>query len=145
MIAEIPREKNFDLPEGRFKAHISNLTPQIKQAGSGPQDWVRISFGVTVPRLSERYDTMAGRNFKWDFNPGSDLRNFLSGLLGKEWFAQRSGQNVCFDSLVGMECEVELEHKQGEGYDKPLVLVTNIRPASSSIKPEKEVAEKGKD
>ena len=130
--ANIPREVTFDLPEGQYRASISGLKPYTKQSGRGPQDWIRILFDVHVPVLSEKFGTMAGRSFKLDLNPGSELRNWLTGLLGKEFFKERSGQQVSLDSLLNTKCELELEHVYGKGYEKPLVVVSSIRPASSS-------------
>src|SRR5665213_154121 len=114
--ADIPKDTTFDLPEGTFEAQVTNLKPQIKQSASGTQDWIRFIFGVTVPGLSDKFITMAGRNFKLDLAQGSELRNWLTDLLGKEFFRNRSGQQVSFDSLVGMKCYVELEHFQGRGF-----------------------------
>ena len=129
--ADIPRETSFELPEGRFRAQISGLKPFIKQAGQGPQDWIRIHFEVHIPGLSERVDTRAARSFKLDLHPGSEFRNWLTGLLGKEYFRERSGQQISLDSLLNTECEVELEHFYGKGYEKPLVVVASIRPVPS--------------
>jgi len=144
IIAEIPREVTFDLPQGRYRAKISGLKPSIKQAGQGPQNWIKIQFDVQIPGMSERIDTRAGRPFKLEFNPGSELRNWLSGLLGKEFFRERSGQQVSLDWLLNTECEVELEHFYGKGYDKPLVVVASIHPVSGS-RPATLTVPKGKD
>jgi hypothetical protein len=130
--ADIPREVSFELPEGRYWGHISGLRPFIRQAGQGPQDWIRIHFDLHIPGLSERVDTRAARNFKLDLNPGSEFRNWLTGLLGKEYFKERSGQQVSLDCLLNTECEVELEHFYGKGYEKPLVVVASIRPVHSA-------------
>ena len=130
--ADIPREVSFELPEGQYRAHISGLKPFTKQSGRGPQDWIRMHFDVHIPGLSETVDTRAARSFKLDLHPGSEFRNWLSGLLGKEFFKERSGQQMSLDSLVNTECEVELEHFYGEGYEKPLVVVASIRPVRSS-------------
>ena len=113
---EIPKETSFDLPEGCYKSQVSGVRPIIKQTSRGSQDWVRVLFDVQVPGLSERLEAMAGRNFKLDVNPGSDLRNFLVGLLGQQFFADRSGQKVDLESLVGKECEIQLEHYWGKDF-----------------------------
>jgi hypothetical protein len=128
--ADIPREVSFELPEGRYRASISNLKPFVKQVARGAQNWLRVLFEVNIPGLSERVNTMAGRSFKLDLNPGSELRNWLTGLLGKEYFTRRSGQQVNLDSLLETRCEVELEHFYGNGYEKPLVVVAKLRPAA---------------
>ena len=130
--ANIPREVTFELPEGRYRATFSGIRPLIKQANQGAHEWIRMLFEVHIPGLSEQYDACAGRNFKLDLNPGSDLRNWLTGLLGKDFFRDRSGQQMNLDSLLGTECEVELKHFYGKGYDKPLVVVAGIHPVRSS-------------
>jgi len=130
--ADIPRETSFELPEGRYRANISGLKPFTKQAGRGPQDWIKIYFEVHIPGLSERFDTRAWRSFKLSLTPGSELRNWLAGLLGQDYFKERSGQQMSLDSLLNTECEVELEHFYGQGYEKPLVVVASIRPPHSA-------------
>ncbi len=135
--ATIPRDTNYDLPEGGYRARVSGLRPFIKQAGQGPQDWIRIFFEVHIPGLSEKLDARAARNFKLDLSPGSELRNWLTGLLGKEYFKERSGQEVSLDSLIGTECEVELEHywgkdNWGKDYNKPHVNVARVHPLTST-------------
>ena len=142
--ADIPREVSFELPEGRYRACISNLKPFVKQVAQGAQDWLRFLFEVHIPGLSERVNTMAGRSFKLDLNPGSELRNWLTGLLGKQYFTQHSGQQVNLDSLLERECEVDLEHFYGKGYDKPLVVVAKLHPVISKG-PEIQRVEEGKD
>jgi hypothetical protein len=132
LIVDIPKEATFNLPEGRYVAKISSLKPSIKQAGLGSQNWIRILFDVHVPGLSERFDTRAGRNFKLDFNSGSELRNFLTGLVGRDFFLQNSGGKVDLESLVNTGCEVELEHSYGKGYDKPHVNVVKVHPVRST-------------
>jgi len=129
--AEIPREVSFDLPEGRYRARISNIKPKMKQAGSGPQEWIKFIFEVEVPGLSEKFNTMAVRAFRLDLNQGSELRNWLTGLLGRQFFKEHSGQPMSFDSLTGLECEIDLEHFQGNGYDQPLVVPARLFPATS--------------
>lgn len=131
IVAAIPKEICFDLPIGRFKAVISNIKPFIKQASQGPQDWIRILFDVQVPGISERAEAKAGRNFRLDLRPGSELRNWLTGLLGRTYFNDKSGETVSLDSLVGTECEIELTHFQGDGFKRPMVIPANIYPPLS--------------
>jgi hypothetical protein len=142
--ATIARDTSYDLPEGGYRARISGLRPFFKQAGQGPQDWIRIFFEVHIPGLSENLDARAARNFKLDLSPGSELRNWLTGLLGKEYFKEHSGQQMSLDSLLNTECEVDLEHFYGEGYQKPHVAVARIRPVRSSP-PAPDTVKGGKD
>ncbi len=125
---QVPKESTFDLPEGCYKARLSDVRRFIKQTSKGAQDWVRFLFEAEIPGLSERLNTIAGRSFKLDVNPGSDLRNFLSGLLGHQFFADRSGQKVDLEALGGTDCEIQLEHCWGKDYEKPLVVVARVAP-----------------
>lgn len=130
IIADIPKDVTFDLPEGRYRARISKLKSFDKQTARGLQPWIRILFEVTVPGLSEKIETLAGRSFKMNFNTGSELRNFLSGLLGRQFFQKNAGEKVSLDSLLGTECEVGLVHAHDDRYDRPLVVVANLYPIS---------------
>ncbi len=126
----IPKEVTFDLMEGNFSARIINVKPLMKQSGDGPQDWVRFLFAVRVPGMSH-LTCMAGRNFKLDLNPGSELRNWLSGLLSSRFFKENSGKKIDLESLIGRECEIVLEHYQGAKFDKPMVIVAELYPPGS--------------
>jgi hypothetical protein len=127
---EIPKEVTFDLPEGNFAARIDNIKRSQKQSAKGMDDWVRIVFQVTIPGM-ENLTTLAGRGFKLNLNPGSDLRNFLGGLLGVWFFLTGSGQKFDLETLIGRECEVKLEHFYGKDYEKPLVVVAAVYPPGS--------------
>jgi hypothetical protein len=127
----IPKEPTFDLPEGRFAAIFVNLKPFPKQTGQGPEEWIRFLLDVEVPSLSERFDTMAGRSFRLNLNPGSELRNWLTPLLGRDFFKEHAGQQINLDFLTGTQCEVELEHFQGKGYKRPLVVPARLFPVTS--------------
>jgi len=125
---EIPREANYNLPEGRYRAKISGLKPSTKPSARGPQPWIKILFDVQVPGLSERFDTRAGRQFKLNLQPGSELKTWLTDLFGKEFFSKCSGKQIDLNSLLNTECEVVLTHWYGVGYKKPLVIVDSIHP-----------------
>jgi hypothetical protein len=140
---DIPKETTFDLPEGNYAARIENVKEFPKQTGQGMEMWVRILFCVTIPGMSH-LNTLAGRNFKRNLNPGSDLRNFLAGLLGGRFFLNGSGQKFDLETIIGKECEVKLEHFCGKNYDKPLVVVAGVyRP--HSLKLTEPVTTEGKD
>lgn len=66
---------------------------------------------------------MAGRSFKLDFNNGSELRNFLTPLLGRQFFLDASGKTVDLDALLRMRCELGLVHFHNSDYEHPLVVV----------------------
>src|SRR4051794_12747134 len=90
----VPRSLSFDLPEGTFDAVVSAIKYSVKPTKKGAEDWVRILFDVHVPDHTENSRTMAGRNFKLTLNEGSDLRNFLTGILGDEFFKSHEGDAI---------------------------------------------------
>jgi hypothetical protein len=129
----IPPEVAFDLPEGKYKAVITTVRTFTKQSKRGAQEWVRILWEVEVPQL-KHLDCRAGRNFQHSLKPGSDLRNFLTGLLGNQFFTAKSGTSFDLESLVETKCVIHLEHVYGNGdYDRPLVLVSQIEPRTEGI------------
>lgn len=127
---EIPKEITFDLPVGNYRATIVNIKPMFRQGGDGAHEWIRFLFEVQIRSLSA-YTCMAGRNFKLDLNPGSELRNWLTGLLGGRFFTDRSGTSMDLEKLIGTRCDVVLQHYQTPKYDKPMVLVAEVHPAGT--------------
>jgi len=140
---EIPKERMWDLPEGNYSATIDSLKVFPKQSSKGMEDWVRILFQVKVPGM-EHWNTLAGRNFKLNFHPGSDLRNFLGSLLGGRFFLNGSGQKFDLETLIGMEGEVKLQHYQGRDFDSPMVVVAAMYPPQS-LKLTQSIPATGKD
>jgi len=126
---QLPKEQTFHLPEGAHDAVIAEIKPSFKQTGRGKQAWVRILFDVDI-RGMEHFHCRAGRSFPLNLKPGSDLYNFLIELLGANFFKERSGEKFDLEAaLVGLECEVELSHFQGDDdYKHPLVVVDRATP-----------------
>ena len=81
----LDREITFDLPEGNYAARLQGIKPFTKQSGRGKQDWIRLLFEVSVSGMQD-LDCRAGRNFLLNFKAGSDLRNFLTPILGTDFF-----------------------------------------------------------
>jgi hypothetical protein len=128
IIVTLDKEITFDLPEGEYGATLVGLKPFAKQSGNGKQDWIRLLFGVSVPG-KEHLDCRAGRNFTLSFKAGSDLRNFLTPILGTEFFKANSAKNIDLENtLVGTNGIVTLSHFTGEGYEKPMVMVEAFEP-----------------
>jgi hypothetical protein len=121
----IPREVTWDLPEGNYPAKLIRMKKEIKQSRQGPKEMVKFYFEVDVPSLPH-LNCMAGRRFENSLNPGSDLRNWLEGLLGRQYFLNRSGQKIDLEALIETECEVALEHFFGRDYDTPHVTVARV-------------------
>jgi hypothetical protein len=130
IIKKIPAVKTFDLPAGVYTSRLAQYRPMTKQSKKGPQEWVRLVFGVKVDSMADQIPC-AGRNFLLDLNPGSDLRNFLEVWLGSDFFKAKSNKNLDFDTLLGREGDIVLSHYQGDEFEKPLVIIDNVFPASS--------------
>jgi hypothetical protein len=128
--ANIPAVTTFDLPVGNYRSKLLRTKRIFKQTSRGSQEWVRLVFEVQVPSMP-RQRPCAGRNFVKDLNPGSDLRNFLESWLGHDYFVARSGQDLDFDTLAGLEADITLSHYEGDQYDKPLVIIEQIYPSGT--------------
>jgi hypothetical protein len=126
---QMEKEVTFDLPEGRFLGKVVGLKPFTKQSARGKQDWLRMLFEIMgVPGL-ENVECRAGRNFMLSFKQGSDLRNFLTPMLGTGFFKQNSAKSLDLESVVvGLVGEVTLSHFCGQDYDRPLIVVETFEP-----------------
>ena len=122
VIVDIPRDTTFELPEGNYAAIITAIRKFMKQTNRGAQEWMRFLFEVDIPSRSNLIN-MAGRSFKLEFNNGCDLRNFLTSLLGRQFFHSSSGRKVDLESLCGTKCELELVHFSNGKYEHPMVVV----------------------
>jgi hypothetical protein len=125
--AEIPKDTTFELPEGKYKARLKHVKEHIKQNRQGTKRMIRFLFEVFVPGM-DHLNCMAGRNFDLNLNPGTDLRNWLEGFLGRRFFMDRSGKTINFEEFIGSECELTLEHFWGKDYETPHVTVARIAP-----------------
>jgi hypothetical protein len=134
----VPKQQTYNLPEGQFNAKLLRVNESIKQTGKGPQTWIRLVFEVDVPGMA-RLTPLAGRKFLKSIDEGTDLRNFLEGWLGREFFHQLSGQELVFDDLIGKQCELTLTHFQGDDYEKPLVVPAMARPVKNVKAPQPKV------
>jgi hypothetical protein len=125
---ELEREITFDLPVGDFSSVLATLKPFIKQTNKGKQDWIRLVWDVEVLGMKD-HDCRAGRNFLLSFKNGSDLRNFLLPVLGQEFFKKNSAKTFDLEAtLKGTKGTVTLSHFEGEGYEKPMVMVESFEP-----------------
>jgi hypothetical protein len=124
---EVPKLATFHLPEGEYQAVITGVRQELKQNQDGAKPFVRMLFDVTVPDITQ-YDCKAGRSLPLNMHEGSELWNFLAGLLGADYFRQVSGKKINLEALAGMKCLVTLVHYQGNGHKQPMVVVSSIRP-----------------
>ena len=105
----LDKEITFDLPEGVHAAQISGIKAFNKQSGRGMQDWIRLLFDVKVAGMQD-LDCRAGRNFLLSFKSGSDLRNFLTPILGADFFKQNSAKSIDLEKiLVGLHGVVKTQ------------------------------------
>ena len=130
LIKKIPAVKTFDLPAGTYQATLTQIKATTKQARKGPQEWVRLIFDVEIPEMCNQLPC-AGRNFVFDLNPGSDLRNFLEVWLGSDYFKARSNQDFDIETLVGLRGDIKLSHYLGGDNSKPFVNIDNVFPIDS--------------
>jgi hypothetical protein len=129
LIVPVPRESNFRIPEGRYRAKIASIRKMPVERLDGASEALRLLFEVKVPSLPNTQN-LAKAEYRLEMNPGSDLRNVLTRLLGKQVFTDASGGTFDLGQLVNMEVEVEIEHvttSRREDYSYPLVRVRDIR------------------
>jgi hypothetical protein len=129
LVVPVPRESNFRIPEGRYRAKITSVRKLNVERLDGAGEVLRLLFEVQVPSLPNRQN-LAKAEYRLEMNPGSDLRNVLTRLLGKRVFADAGGGTIDLEQLANMDCEVEIEHvvtSRREEYSYPLVRVRDIR------------------
>ena len=132
---EIPKERTFELPEGKFSAEITSLKVTQRPTHKGRQEWIRLLFKVRVPG-KDHLECSAGKNFLLSFDRGSELRSFLSGLLGADFFTRNSSQKIDLEAvLLGMKGEITLSHFQGRGFETPLVNVEAFEQIKVPVQP----------
>ena len=136
----IPKDVKFELPEGRYRASICGYRTQKNYTDNGLEEKAIILFDVQVPGL-ENFDCRARKLLDLDLSSGSDMRYFLSGLLGREFFSSRSNQSVDLErELVGKPCEISLFHKRTPSTKKhkfPFVDVDYMRPVTVGLQLER--------
>ena len=129
LVVPVPRESNFRIPEGRYRAKIASVRKLTVERQDGAGEVLRLLFEVQVPSLPNTLN-LAKAEYRLEMNPGSDLRNVLSRLFGKQVFTDASGGTFDLGQLVNMDCEIEIEHvitSRRDEYSYPLVRVRDIR------------------
>lgn len=122
-IVTVPKDSTFKLPEGRFKAIITQYKVKEINKSSGSSQIATILFEVFVPG-QERYECLARKIVPVDLRPGSAMRKMIESLLGPDFFKGKSDQPIDMRALlVGRACEVVLVHAKHDDdrYDWPLV------------------------
>ena len=133
---EVPKQTTFHTPAGQYNATIRSVSKKIRQTGTSSIPFVRFVFTVHVPNANVDY--LAKLDLPENMSEGSDLWNVLCRLVGRKALQDCSGAKYDLDSLVGLSCDIEVDHVRGkqERYDFPLVLVTNLQTGGSLVKPE---------
>jgi len=135
---QLPKDHNYRIEEGKYQARIHKIFKTPRQTGSGCMDNLRFMFEIKVPD-KEKFLNLAKAEFPLNLEHGSDLRNILTRLLGKEVMAELSGQEIDFETLVGREVDVEIEHivtSKREQYEYPFVQVRDIQLPGQLVKTE---------
>jgi hypothetical protein len=134
-IATVGKDSTFKLPQGRFKAVITQYKVKEAVRDGGKAQTGSILFDVIVPGM-ENYECLARKVMPVDLKAGSCMRRFIEGLLGQDFFKGKSNQAIDLRPvLVGLKCEVELVHAKHdeERFDFPLVDVESAYPATPEL------------
>ena len=140
LVVSVPKERNYHIDEGCYRARIQKFIRVTHQKSMSQGENLRIVFEVTVPG-KDKCLNLAKAEFKLDLNQGSELRNVITRLIGKEAMSALSGSSFDFDQLKGMEVEVEIRHiitDKSENYDYPFVKVSDIQKPGTMGLPEPE-------
>jgi len=135
LVVPMPKEQNYRIEEGYYSAVIHRIirTPRPNCQDCG--DLLRIVFALNVPG-KENFINLAKAEFPLNLEHGSELRNVLANLLGREVLAAMSGAEINLEALVGMVVDVQVEHvitSKRDQYDYPFVQVCDIKPAGTLV------------
>jgi hypothetical protein len=133
----IPKEHNFHIDEGQYRARIHKVIRTARQNSRGSVEYLRIMFEVLNVPGKDNFLNLAKAEFKLNMEHGSDLRNVIGRIVGREGMAALSGKTFDFDKLMDMEAEVEISHiitDKSENYDFPFVIVSDVqRPGTMKL------------
>jgi hypothetical protein len=131
----IPKDSTFKLPEGRYRAVITQYKTKDVIKDSGQSQSATLLFEVMVPGM-ENFECLARKVVPVDPKAGSVMRRFLESLLGQSYFKARSNQQIDLKTVLeGMQCQVDLIHATYDEtrYDFPLVDVEAIYPYTTDL------------
>ena len=139
---EIPKERTYKIPAGHYQSKIDNVT--VRRAKINDDLNCCITFIANVPG-KERYECCARAVFPFDLAPKSQLRTFLEGLLGRQYFTENAGLSINLEKILrDMDCVIEVVHgpHNEDKYDWPMVLVTSAKPVPlQPVNKDKETSE----
>src|SRR4051812_62289 len=90
LLVPVPKISNWYIPKGKYRAKIKTLNKKFVEKLGGTDDAVRILFEVQVPSLPKAVN-LAKADFPIDLNPGSELHNVYTRLLGKSALIEAAG------------------------------------------------------
>ena len=125
----VPKQTSFHIPRpGAYSSTIRSITKK-----TGLRSFIRLVFNVQVPNAD--LDYLAKLDVPQDMREGSELWTVLCQLLGRKRLQELSGKALDLDALVGVACDIEVEHvvDRDGGYEFPLVVVTNLREAGTLV------------
>ena len=135
LVVSMPKEHNYRIDEGYYSGTIQKVVrvprPNCHECG----DVLRIVFALNVPG-KEQFLNLAKAEFALNLEHGSELRNVLARLLGKDALAALSGAEINLESLIGKAADVEVEHvitSKRDQYDYPFVRICNIEPPGTLV------------
>ena len=138
LVVQVQKDSNFRIPENQYKAKIINVNKMFVEKLSGPGEMVKLLFEVQVPSIPNTLN-LAKAEFKLDMNCGSELRNVLTRLFGKQALADAAASgSFDLEGLVGMEVDIEIEHvitSRRDDYEYPLVKIRDIQLAGTLVQP----------
>ena len=135
LVIDVPRQTSWHVPRGSYTASIRSVNLKSRLAGEGNVKTTRIVFNVDVP--GSQLDYLAKVDLKLDLNEGSELWNLICRLLSRKALQDSSGGHFNLESLVGLHCDLEIDHNydKAEDYAFPLVIVTDVQEAGRLVKP----------
>ena len=123
----IEKKRDFNCPQGNFRALMTNIRPQHNFDHGKMVSCVRLTLDVEAPGNEENTITVA-RNFTPSLEPGSPLRQILESWLGKEFFNQNTGNKFELDDLLGRKADITVEHIQNKGRPNPYCHLAAMYP-----------------
>jgi hypothetical protein len=135
LVVSVPKDSNFRIPEGRYKARIKSVSKKFIEKLDGTGEKLKLLFEVQVPSLPKTLN-LAKAEFDLDMNTGSELRNVLTRLFGKQAIAEAAGGSFDLAGLEGKEVEIEIEHvitSRRDEYTYPLVKIRDIQPVCGLV------------
>ena len=130
----VPKQTSFHTPTGLHNATIRSVSQKFRQATDSSTPFIRIVFNVQVPNA--HLDYLAKLDVAANMHEGSDLWNIICRLLGRRALQDCSGSTFDLNRLVGLACDIEIDHVRGqeERYAFPLVIVTDLREAGTLVR-----------